>query len=150
MKKLMVLAVAVMIIAMAGVAMAATVTVDIAATVVGVCKFNSGGTVAFTLDPSVGGDVNGTVGQPAFWCTKGAAYTISDDDGANESGFIQRMKHASLAEYIEYSFTYTAAGTGTGPTSPLTMDIASTVVAAQYTGASAGSYTDTVTLTIAP
>ncbi len=127
-----------------------TATVAVSATVVGVCKFNSGGTVSFTLDPSAGGNVNGTVSQPQFWCTKGASYTISDDDGLNESGTTHQMKHASLAEYIPYSFSYTASGTGTGPGTPINMNIASTVASADYLNASAGSYADTVTLTIAP
>lgn len=127
-----------------------TATVAVSASVVGVCKFNSGGSVSFTLDPSTGGDVNGTVSQPQFWCTKGASYTISDDDGLNESGTTHRMKHASLADVIPYSFSYTASGSGTGPGTPINMNIASTVVSADYLNASAGSYADTVTLTIAP
>lgn len=127
-----------------------TATVGVSATVVGTCKFNNGGTVAFTLDPSVGGNVNGSVSQPQFWCTKGASYSITDNDGLNVSGGAQRMKHASLAEYISYSFSYTASGTGTGPGTPINMDIASAVVAADYLNASAGSYADTVTLSITP
>lgn len=127
-----------------------TATVAVSATVVGTCKFNSGGTLDFTLDPSVGGAVSGTVSQPQFWCTKGASYSLSDDNGLNESGTTHRMKHASLAEYIPYSFAYTASGTGTGPGTPINMDIAAQVLAADYLNASAGSYADTVTLTITP
>ena len=94
--------------------------------------------------------MNGSVSQPQFWCTKGASYSITDNDGLNVSGGAQRMKHASLAEYISYSFSYTASGTGTGPGTPINMDIASAVVAADYLNASAGSYADTVTLSITP
>lgn len=127
-----------------------TATVTVSATVVGTCKFNSGGSATFTLDPSVGGNVSGTVTQPQFWCTKGATYNITDNDGLYVSGGAQRMKHATLAEHIPYSFTYAAAGTGTGPGTPITMNIASEVVAADYLNASAGSYADTVTLSITP
>jgi len=127
-----------------------TATVNVSATVVGTCKFISGGSITFTLDPSTGGDVSGTVTQPTFWCTKGASYTITDDDGLWESGTTHRMKHSTLTEYIPYSFTYTATGTGNGPGNPLTMNIASTVLSADYINASAGSYSDTVTLTINP
>lgn len=127
-----------------------TATVSVSATVVGTCKFVSGGSVSFTLDPSTGGDVNGTVVQPKFWCTKGATYTISDDDGMYESGTTHRMKHSTLNEYIAYTFTYTTTGTGSGPSSPITMDISSKVTGSDYLSASAGSYSDTVTLTITP
>lgn len=151
MKKLIVVVMAIAIIAMAGVAMAAdTANVAVSANVVGTCKFNSGGTVAFALDPSVGGNVNGTVSQPAFWCTKGSSYTITDDDGIHESGTTHRMEYTTPGEFIEYSFAYTTTGTGLGKTNPITMDIASTVVAAQYLNASAGNYSDTVVVTIAP
>jgi spore coat protein U-like protein len=128
-----------------------TTTVSVGATVVGACQFNSGGSVDFgNLDPAVGGNATGTVTQPEFWCTKNASWSISDDDGLNESGAIQRMKHATLTEYIPYSFSYTASGSGNGPTSPITMDISASVVEADYLNASAGDYSDTVTLTITP
>lgn len=128
-----------------------TASVAVSAAVSGSCKFNSGGAVSFVLDPASTGDATGTITQPAFWCTKGTSFSISDDDGVNESGVgAQRMKHATLAEYIPYSFAYTATGTGTGKGTPITMNIASTVVNADFVNASAGAYADTVTLTITP
>jgi len=152
MKKLIVIVIAIAIIAMAGVAMAGdTATVSVSASVSGTCKFNSGTkTVSYTLDPATGGNVSGTVSQPTFWCTKGSTYTITDDNGSNKSGTTYRMKHASLAEYIPYSFTYTDSGTGQGKSTAITMDIASTVAEAAYINASAGNYSDSVLLTIAP
>ena len=136
---------------LAGVVMAGgTATVAVSGNVVGTCKFNSGGSISFTLDPATGGDVNGTVTQPEFWCTKNATYAISDDNGLNESGTTHRMKHLTEADLIPYTFTYTASGPGGGKSSPITMNIASTVVEADYVNASAGSYSDTVTLTITP
>ncbi len=124
--------------------------VSVSATVVGTCKFLTGGSISFILDPSVGGNVNGTVTQPTFWCTKGASYTITDDDGLYESGTTHRMKHATEDEYIPYSFSYTATGSGNGRGNPITMNISSTVLGGDYLNASAGSYSDTVTLTITP
>lgn len=141
------------LVAMAGIPTlslaAGTTTVNVSATVVGTCQFNSGGSVTFTLDPSVGGDVVGTVTQPQFWCTKNATYTITDDNGLNASGTTHRMKDAGT-NYIPYSFTYTTTGTGQGKTSPITMDISASVLEADYINAPAGTYTDTVTLTINP
>lgn len=152
MKTFLITLIAFGLILAAGAALAAgTTTVNVSATVVGTCKFLSGGTITYTLDPSVGGTVAGNVTQqPQFWCTKGATYTITDDKGLNASGSSLRMKHATLSEYIVYSFTYTSTGTGTGKSSPVTMNLASQVVESAYIDASAGAYTDTVTLTITP
>ena len=151
MVKRIILIVAMAMIAFSGVAVAGdTATVSVSANVVGTCLFDSGGTITFSLDPATGGDVSGSVTQPEFWCTKNATYSITDDDGINQSGTTHRMVHASLPEYIPYTFTYTASGSGLGKTSPITMDISSTVVEADYVDASAGNYSDTVTLTITP
>lgn len=130
-----------------------TATVTVTANVVGTCKFSvAAGAVSFgNLDPSVANDVNGTVVQPQFWCTKGASYTISDDNGANESGTTHRMVHGSTAtEFIPYSFSYTTTGLGNGPQDKVTMDIVAQVLGTDYAGALAGAYSDTVTLTITP
>lgn len=131
-------------------ALADTATVAVSASVTGVCKFNGGGTVSFTLDPTSSADATGTVTQPTFWCTKGVSATLSDDTGLYLSGGSKRMKLSSAAEYIPYAFTYTTTGTGTGKSTPITMNIASTVVNANFINATAGAYADTVTLTIAP
>lgn len=141
-----------LVLGLMGMAMAAdSTTVGVTANVVGTCKFNSGGTMAFgDLDPSTPIDKNAIVTQPIFWCTKGASYSISDDNGSYESGTTFRAKHASLLEYIPYTFTYTATGTGNGPNSPITMNIAGTIQGTDYVNASAGNYADTVTLTITP
>jgi len=152
MKKAIVIlaAMAILFVSVTAAVAADTANVAVNATVVGACKFNSGGTIDFTLDPSIGGDVNGAVTQPQFWCTKNASYTITDDNGLNDSGTTYQMKHASLADVIPYSFVYTATGTGSGPGTPITMNITSTVLSADYLNVAAGSYSDTVTLTINP
>lgn len=129
-------------------------TVSVSATVAGVCKFNAGAkTVAFSLDPSVGGAISGTVSQPTFWCTKGTGYTITDDNGANESGTTFRMKHATASpdEFMPYTFTYTnATGTGNGKSSAVTMNISASVAEADYINARAGVWNDSVVLSITP
>jgi spore coat protein U-like protein len=141
-----------LVLGLAGMAMAGDqTTVDVSANVVGTCKFNTGGTMDFGgLDPASGGNVNAVVSQPEFWCTKGALYTIDDDKGLHELGNVYRMKHDDVDEYIPYTFTYTAAGTGTGPGSPISMDIAGQISGGDYADASAGNYSDTVTLTVTP
>jgi len=152
MRKSMVVFMALAVLAAGGTAWAVdTTTVAVSANVVGTCRFSNTGSISFALDPANGADVSGVIVQPTFWCTRNAAYTITDDLGAHELGTVFRMQHTTnLTEFIPYSFSYTAAGTGNGPTNLLTMNIASTVLGGSYTSAAAGSYADTVTLTINP
>jgi len=141
-----------------------TATVNVSAIVVGNCKFLSGATLDFgNLDPAVGTDANATTSLQ-FWCTKNATYTITDNDGANKSGTTHRLKHASLTEYIPYTYCYSTSGAvtpcntdtasvtgnGQGRTSPITLYISGTILGTDYINASAGSYSDTVTMTINP
>ena len=130
-----------------------TATVDVSANVVGTCKFNSGGSIAFTLDPTSSAAATGTVADPAFWCTKGASWTVSDDDGLHGTGAgARRMQHdTTLTEFIPYSFSYTTTGTGLGKTSPIILALTGATVAnTDFVNAEAGNYADTVTLSIAP
>jgi spore coat protein U-like protein len=153
MRRILVAAMVLGMLAMAGSAWAAdTATVTVNAVVTGTCQFLTDGSVDFILDPSLGGEVTGTVTQPTFWCTKGASYTITDDNGEYESGTTYQMKHETLDEYIPYTFDYTASATGTGAgrSTTLSLVIASTVADADYANASSGNYSDTVTLTINP
>lgn len=129
-----------------------TGTVNINATVVGTCKFTtSTANINVSLDPSVGGTVNGN-GSLVFWCTKDASYTVSDDDGQYESGTdANRVFNSTANEYIPYTFSYNpTSGTGAGPTSPITLNVSASFAQADYQNASAGSYTDTVTITVNP
>lgn len=154
MKKTLILAAVLAAVAVSGSAMAAdTATVSVSASVTGTCKFTSGGSVAFgALDPGSTANVTGTVVNPTFWCTKGSNYSIADDNGANETGTTFRMLNTTVAnEYIPYAFSYTpTSGTGSGPQTSITLTITSSILNADYVNAAAGSYADTVTLTITP
>lgn len=152
MRKTIVFLMAVCVFAIHGRALAGgTANVDVSATVGETCAFNGGGTVSFTLDPGSGVSVAGVVTQPTFWCTNGTAYTISDDDGVNESAPNgNRMRLGATTSLVPYSFAYSATGVGLGKTSPITMDIASSVAGPDYAGAPSGFYVDTVVLTITP
>jgi spore coat protein U-like protein len=154
MVKRIILIVAIAMIAFSGVALAGdTNTVTVNANVVGTCKFDSAtSTLGFGgLDPSSGLAVNAST-STTFWCTKGAIYSIGDNDGQYESGpNANRMKHETLAEYIAYDFGYTpTTGTGSGPSTSITLDISGTVAFAAYQNASEGDYSDQVILTIIP
>ncbi|MCS7311674.1 MAG: spore coat U domain-containing protein [Acidobacteria bacterium] len=143
-----------------------TAQVNVLANVLGTCKFVSGATLNFgNLDPSVGTDANATTSLQ-FWCTRGASYTITDNNGQNSSGTTQRMKHATVAtELIPYSYCYTSSGpaptpcttdttsvtgTGSGPQNPITLNISGTITGSNYTNALVGSYSDTVNMNITP
>lgn len=153
MKKLLILLSAIAIISITTKAIAAdTGTVNINATVVGTCKFTTNtANISVTLDPSVGGTVTGS-GSLAFWCTKNASYTVSDDDGLYETGAnLNRVFNSTANEYIPYSFSYTpTSGTGNGPQNPITLSVTASFAQTDYQNASAGTYTDTVTITVNP
>lgn len=149
----------VLLVLAGGVATAADqATVAVSARVVGTCQFNAAGaTLAFgDLPFDATGNALG-VGPISttleFWCTNGASYTITDDDGLNESGpGARQMQSMTLGtpEYIAYDLTYNpATGTGNGPGNPITLTLNGTV-GATYTANSPDNYSDTVTLTINP
>jgi len=138
-------------------AMAATVTstVAVSATVVGTCKFTTlGSAIAFgSLDPSAPSNKTlPATPQPQFWCTKGTAYTLSDNHGlyGGGGGTTYVMRGPAVTDNLPYTFTYTTAtlGTGAGPSTPVIMDISAQVLGSDYSAVSAGNYSDTVTLTI--
>jgi spore coat protein U-like protein len=80
MKKLAAVVMAALMVAMAGVAMAADSTsVTVTATVLGTCQFNSTPSLDFgTLDPTSGDNAE-IDGNLTFCCTKNADYTLGDD-----------------------------------------------------------------------
>jgi spore coat protein U-like protein len=75
--------------------------------------------------------------------------TIVNDQGLNFN-VKNRMKDAVSGEFIPYTLALSKTGTNGGPGAPRTLTIAGTVLGTDYTGVSAGSYTDTVLLTVTP
>lgn len=155
MKRSIILVIAMAVVLVSSVAMAAdTNTLTVTANVVGTCKFNSAtSTLAFgALDPSVGTDAAAST-TVNFWCTKNASYTITDDDGMYETGLnANRMRHATIVtEFIPYSMSLSpTSGTGSGPSTPITLNISGTVLGTDYINAAAGNYSDTVVISITP
>jgi spore coat protein U-like protein len=152
MRKSMAVFIALAVLAAGGAAWAATTTVAVSANVVGTCQVtntNGAPLVAFGQLDQVGAPlVDGAVTQPTFWCTKNTTYTIGDDLGANDSAGVYRMTNGT--DFIAYTFTYTGSAPGTGRTTPITMDISASIPAGTYSDVSAGSYADSVLLTISP
>src|SRR5512139_3447784 len=120
MKKVLMAVIAVAVVAMAGSAMADTATLAVSAQVRGTCRFTGTTALNFGILPfDASGNATGTglvPGTATFWCTNGASYTVTDDDGVNELvGNGNRMRGAvATTEYIAYTFNITSATTGTG------------------------------------
>lgn len=144
-----------------------THAITVSASVTGVCSVvDATSTLAFgALDPSVGGTVNavwsGTTIGGKFACTKGQAYTVTSDDGLWESssgGANNRMKLSTATDCtvatdcIRYTLTSATAGTGAGfgVGNRISFAVTGQTTTADYVNANVGSYSDTVTLTVAP
>lgn len=135
---------------------AGTNTLTVTATVVSDndCRFRSNSALNFgNLDPA--NPVDRTVTTSITFRCRGrdrdVTFFISDDDGLYETGpDANRMKHATLNEYLPYSFTLNPTS-GTIPRrTDQTLNITGTVLGADYQNASMGSYSDIVTITIVP
>jgi spore coat protein U-like protein len=150
MKKILFLMLA-MLLALAGTSMAATVsdTVPVTATILGYCTIDtSTASIDFgSLDPNAAPNVTASVSQPTVNCTAGMPYTITDDDGVNELVANQPRMYDGVANYIQYSLTYTGAPlAGTGLDVP--MNIIGDLPGANYSLKPIGNYSDTVTFTV--
>ena len=158
MKKLMVLVVAMTIIAMAGVAMAAsqTNTLTVNATVSGSCKFNSNtSTLAFgVIDPTSASDA--IVSIPiTYRCTNGTAGTgidIGNGQYGGTNGVPNYMSDGTNS--LKYTLAITgdtATGTGFGAGQDKTATVTGTVAVTDFQNAVASSgYADSVILAINP
>ena len=130
-----------------------TKNLNVTASVAGVCKFRSAtaDTLPFgSLDPAVGTNVNAST-NVLYWCTKGVSTNaVTAGNGLNFAGGKRNMKDAVSTDLIPYTLTVTSSGTPGGPTVDLTAAVSGQVLGADYTGKSAGSYSDTVVLTVNP
>ena len=106
------------------------------------------------LDPAAAVDVTATA-TVDFRCggsSPVATYAVTDDDGLYETGpDANRMRHAiSPAEFIPYALSLDS-GPGSIPRNVRgTLTITGTVRGADYRDAAAGSYTDSVVVSILP
>lgn len=153
-KYLVVLAAMVMVIAMVSGVYAATQTdaIPVTATVTSNCTI-SGGSIAFGSVDAVGdaGGKAATVTAPTINCTKGASVAVTDDDGENElAADAPRMTNGT--DFIAYTVGYTTPLTGEGMGVPQdigdSLALSASFAAGALDLASAGAYTDTLTITI--
>lgn len=160
MKKVLAISAAVAIVAMAGSAFAATATTTVAvsASITGACTVTSAGSIAYgALDPLAGTAPTVVVTQPVVNCTNGLAVTIADDMGKNaaSAGIAPARMHnsttggATTNDYIAYAFSHSTSASGTGSTTALNINLAATALPlVNYQNALAGTYGDTITMTL--
>jgi len=150
MKKIVALIVATSITVMAGTAMAATANLDVSATVTPTCTMNTdAGTLAFgSLDPTAPVAKTASSSGVTITCTNGTAYTLVGNDGANPASTQKRLRNGTTTNYIPYSVTIPSSGTGSGSAVPIS--IAGLIAENSYSTAPAGSYADTIILTVTP
>lgn len=123
---------------------AATATIDVSATVLGTCSFDTTSyTMAFgDIDPASSGDVTQTV-DLIFTCSNGTTYTLDDISGPQS--MTGTVPPGSLAYSID-GYNLSELGTGSSQTLTITGRIADT----DYQVAAADVYTDTLTIDINP
>jgi spore coat protein U-like protein len=130
-----------------------TNTLTVSASVAGTCKFTGAktSTLGFTLDPSVGTNISAS-STTTFWCTKGVTtLPFTSDQGLHFAAGKNQMRDAVSTDVIPYTLTLTPDGVpNAGPGSPRTLTIAGNVLGTDYTAKSAGTYSDTVILTVNP
>lgn len=125
-------------------------TLAVSATVLGVCKFVAASTpMAFgNLDPSEANDTTLTV-DVSYRCTKDTVGTGLSFTG----GTARTMSDGGKTLAYTLSIVTNATGTGTGfgaSGGALTAQVKGTIAAAALNAAAAGTYSENVTMTIAP
>ena len=155
-KKFVVLAAMMMVIAMvggayAGVGSPKSTAVPVTANVLNNCSI-SGGSIAFGEVDAITnalGLTAPTIVQPTIKCTKNASVAVTDDKGLY---FLvkSRMKDSGT-NYLLYSYSYSTPLTGNGITTDIgsTLGLTASFASGALDNVPAGSYSDTLTLTIA-
>jgi len=149
-KYLLIAAVAMIVITMAGVALAATASVPVSASITGTCRFSAPPTLAFgALDQTLG--TNATTGPVnlSFWCTQGTPYTLTDPDGFSTGSYSAIISDGT--DTIPVTITYTnATGNGSGKSTTINSSLGGTILNSAYIDKPAGNYSGSVLFTIAP
>jgi spore coat protein U-like protein len=160
-KSLVIMAAMVMVIAMVSGAYAASVapTVAATATIANVCSASNDGKIDFgTIDEVANATgATGTITASTIHCTAGSTYAVT---AAGTNGGVNMgagYKLVNGANSIAYSIVYNATITGQGTTSsiggntrPATdLNLTSSIAAGALTTQPAGTYTDTITITVA-
>jgi len=126
-----------------------TAAVPVSATVKAVCKVTSVGAIAFGDVDAVAdaGGKSATITAPEIYCTKDASVTVADDKGVRTN-----YSMSDGTNTLTYSVTYTSGltgkGMGTSIGSSSDLNLTGSLAAGALDNVPAGSYTDTLTLTV--
>ena len=156
MKRLLIVAVAIVVLMVSGTAMAVDqATVTVTATVQGTCLFLGSKTATLAFPPLTAGGPDQTASTTlSFWCSNGTVFALTDDSGLNDlAPGAPRMASTTLGitEHLPYTFTATpSALVGGGLASPVTLTVGGSVLSADYSLRTADVYQDTITFTVNP
>lgn len=162
MKKLFILMLMAMIIALAGAQFAEALDVNIQANVPGTCRLTSN--VAVTVSfPGLTFNADGTLAASTvvdnssiqYWCTKGLVPTSLDADSnvftAGTTGSIgDTMTDGTDTIAYNYSFSDPGRAAGDGPSIKTSITVQADIIDGTAFSGAAGTYTDTIVLTLTP
>lgn len=119
------------------------------------CQFGDAGPTSLpfgSIDPSSPSNATATA-NIGFRCTGSSAtsvYLVTANDGLHAAGGTRQMRHATdTSEFLKYSLDLPQSGSVPRNTNQILV-VTGTVLAGDFRNARAGSYSDTVVLTIAP
>lgn len=120
------------------------------------CKFNNPPSAALAfgnIDPSSGANATATA-TLTIRCggaSPSVTFALSHDSGLHETGpDANRLKHATLNEYLPYGFTLTPSSGTIPKNTNQTITIDGTITPASFQNATMGTYADTVVVTLNP
>ena len=125
--------------------------VPVSATVKDVCKVEDPGSIAFgDVDADThSGEKAATITAPVIKCTKGAGVTVTDNKGVRgDFTMIKGGASDTLAYKVNYTTT-TITGQGIGTDIGSALNLTGSLESGVLANVPAGSYTDTLTLTVA-
>jgi spore coat protein U-like protein len=156
-KKMIVLAAIAIVLAMtSGVyaAGSATPTVGVSATIATTCVVGGSGTMSFgSLDANTNAGINTTPSMSGMtlWCTKNDSVSFAVGNGLHYAALTRNLQDSG-SNVIPYtvSFTTPVSGLGKGDTTTMVTNLAlkATIAAGALDNVPAGSYSDTVVVTI--
>lgn len=122
-----------------------------------VCFFSSNNALAITIptiNPSGSATASGNVGT-SFWClglTQTGTYLVTASDGQYSPGAgLRRLRHSTVTtEFMDYSLAISPSSGFANRFQVVNVNVVASIAPSAYGGARAGSYSDTVVLTVAP
>ena len=126
-------------------------TVTINVTVPASCSFYvSSSTITATLDPAKSDVTAEGSPQLQILCTNGTNYTIRADNGLHYDSGSRRVFNEDANAYIPYEFDWNPKSGSAQASTPITVKTQATFKVEDFQDKPAGTYTDTVTLTVNP